>query len=158
VPATGPFRSNLLSDLAVRGGSVFVRRLKKPNLAVLLGLAAGAGAGSVLDLRASRSLWRSGVSPRGGARDSGAAVDVGPGDGIREGAFVGTPTRDRAAGAEPFLDSAEGVRLWEEGKAIMLLCITGDGPRMPMISGVPSRLGRVGRRLGGNGAGEVSAK
>jgi hypothetical protein len=40
----------------------------------------------------------------------------------------------------------------------MLLCITGDGPRMPMISGVPSRLGRAGRRLGGKGAGEVSAK
>lgn len=55
VPAAGPLRTSLLSDLLGCGaGSVLVRREKMPNL--LLGLGAGAGAGSVLERRVSRSL------------------------------------------------------------------------------------------------------
>jgi hypothetical protein len=82
-----------------------VRRLKKPNLAVLLGLGAGTGAGSVLDLRVSRSLLTSGVGPRVGPCDA-----CGPGDGSRDGSFVGTPFLDLAAGLGPVLDSVELVR------------------------------------------------
>ena len=71
---------------------------------------------------------------------------MGPGEGMREETLVGMPVRDLAAGPGPALDSVELVRLCAEGKVIMLLCIIGEGPRMPIISGVPSRLGLAGRR------------
>ena len=55
VPAAGPFRTSLLSDLLACGaGSVFVRREKKQNL--LLELETRAGAGSVLERRVLRSF------------------------------------------------------------------------------------------------------
>jgi hypothetical protein len=116
VPATGPLRWSLFSAFAGGAGSVFVRRLKKPKRAVLLGLGAGLGDGSVLDLRASRSLGISGVGPRVGPAE-------GPGDGIREFALVGTLILERAAGpgTGPFLDSVELVRRCVDGNAIILL-------------------------------------
>lgn len=40
----------------------------------------------------------------------------------------------------------------------MLLCITGDGPLSPPISGVPSLLGRVGLRDSGGDIGARSAR
>jgi hypothetical protein len=154
VPATGPFRWSLFSGFVKGAGSVFVRRLKKPNLAILLGLGAGTCVGSVLDLRPSRSLCTSGVGPRVDTCETGSVPDIGPGDGIREGAFVGTPILDFAAGPCPILDSVELVRLCIDGNAIMLLWITGDGPRNPISSGVPSRLGLAGRRMGGSETGD----
>jgi hypothetical protein len=123
-------------------GSVFARRLKKPNLAALLGLGTGAGAGRVLDLLASCSFCMSGVEPRESPREP----DVGPGEGIRDGVFAGTAIRDREAGLGPDLESEDPVRLCEEGNIVMLLWTTGEGPRSPRISGVPSLLGLDGRR------------
>lgn len=158
MPATGPFRCSLFSGFVVCTGSVLVRRLKKPNRAVLLGLGAGTGAGSVLDLRANLSLCASGVGPRETPDAAGGIDEDGPGDGMREGAFAGTPARDLEAGPTPALDSVELVLLCVEGNAIMLLCIIGDGPRMPIISGVPSRLGLAGRRMAGRATGDCSTK
>jgi hypothetical protein len=121
VPATGPFRWSLFSDFAGGVGSVFIRRPKKPNLGALLGLGAGAGVGSVLDLRPSRSLWASGVGPREGPYNACGIPDDGPGDGMRECAFTGTPILDLAAGPDTTFDSVELVRLCVGGNAIMLL-------------------------------------
>jgi hypothetical protein len=95
----------------------------------------------------------SGVGPRDGPRET-----KGPGEGNREGALVGTPALDLAAGPGPLLDSVELVRLCVEGKAIILLCTIGEGPRMPIISGVPSRLGLAGRRIAGSDTGDWSAR
>jgi hypothetical protein len=53
----------------------------------------------------------SGVGPRVGPCEAGSIADEGPGDGIRDPAFVGTPILDRAAGPGPILDSVELVRL-----------------------------------------------
>lgn len=147
MPAAGPFLWSLLSARDVGAGSVLVRLLKKPNLADLLGLGAGAGAGMVLDLRFSLSFGTSGVVPRTGPRSAGDALGAGPGEGILDGAFIWTAGRGLVVGATPCLDSVEPVRLCDEGKDIMLLWIIGEGPRRPMISGVPSRLGRDGRRV-----------
>jgi hypothetical protein len=46
---------------------------------------------------------------------------VGPGDGIRDGAFVGNPALDLEAMLGAILDSVELVLLCVVGKAIMLL-------------------------------------
>lgn len=47
----------------------------------------------------------------------------------------------------PVVESVDVVRLWAEGKLLMLLWMMGEGPRRPTISAVPSLLGRVGRRV-----------
>jgi hypothetical protein len=84
----------------------------------------------------------------------------GPGDGIREPTLIGTPILERAAGpgADAFLDSVELVRLCVDGNVIILLWTIGDGPRIPMISGVPSRLGLEGRRAVGREPGDFSTR
>jgi hypothetical protein len=139
-------------------GSVFVRRVKKPNLEVLLGLGAGAGACTALDLRVFRSFWTSGVGPRVGTRVVGGNADDGFGDGSRETGFVGTVIFDLTTGDGAFLDSVDPVRLCELGKCIILLWMTGDGPRSPRSSGVPSRLGLDGRLGAGSAPGDCSTK
>lgn len=120
VPAAGPLRASLLSDLLACGaGSVFVRREKKPNL--LPGLGAGAGAGSVLDRRVSRSFWLSKLMPCLSALDVDGMLDVGTGEGFRDDVLTGTAIRVFAIAREPNLESVELVRLWWFGKPAMLL-------------------------------------
>lgn len=65
----------------------------------------------MLVLRVSRSVWTSGVGPRGGIRAVDCAAEDGLGEGILEGAFTGATILDRVVGIDPFLDSAELVRL-----------------------------------------------
>jgi hypothetical protein len=122
-----------------------VRRVKNPNRCVLLGLGAGAGAGPLLVLRALRSCWTSCVGPRADARVAGGNEEDGFGEGIRAGGFAEALILDLEVCAGKVLDSEEGVRLCNDRKFIMLLWITGDGPRSPDISGVPSLLGLDGR-------------
>jgi hypothetical protein len=63
-----------------------VRRVKNPNLEVLLGLGAGAGvgAGPVLVLRGFRSCWKSGVGPRTCALVAVGNAEAGFGEGFRD--------------------------------------------------------------------------
>lgn len=157
VPAAGPRRESLFGLTVGTVGSVLVRRPKKPNLGVFPGLGAGAGAGSVLDRRVSRSPWLSGVFPRVGTRDNGRAPGVAL-MGAREDRLVGAPGRTFVVDPNPSLASIELVRLCEVGKLVMLLCTIGDGPRSPTISGVPSLLGLFGRFDAGGDTGDWSAR
>jgi hypothetical protein len=93
-------------------------------------------------------LFISGVSPRFGTRETGANPDarVGLGDGLREDGLEGMPKRDFPVTAIPAVELAEGVRLCDDGKLLILLWIMGDGPRSPAISEAPFLLGRVGLR------------
>ena len=100
-------------------GSVFARREKKPNLEVLL--APGAGAGSVLERRVSRSFWLSGVGPRLRALDVEGILEVGTGEGLRDEGLDGIPIRAFAADIDPNFESVELVRLCVVGKLFMLL-------------------------------------
>lgn len=149
--------------MAVSVGSVFVRRVKKPNLEVFEGLGAGAGRGTVLVRRLSRSFWMSGVAPRVGLRVTGGNAVDGLGEGRREDGLNGRPDLllvDAAAAAAvaPNFESVELVRLWGAGKFIILLCMTGEGPRSPIISGVPSLLGLDGRLEAGRVTGDSLAR
>lgn len=133
-----------------------MRREKKPNL--FPGLGAGAGAGSVLERRVSRSFWLSGVVPRFRALEVEGMLDVGTGEGLRDAVLTGTAIRLFAIESEPNLESVELVRLWWLGKLAMLLCMIGDGSRSPCISGVPSLLGLDGLLELGGDTGEGSAR
>jgi hypothetical protein len=128
-----------------------VRRVKKPNRWVLLGL--GAGAGPLLVLRVFWSCWMSGVGPRA-RRVAGGNEEDGFGEGIREDGFAGKLILDFATGADTVFESDELVRLCGDGKLSMLLWIIGEGPRSPDISGVPSLLGLDGRLAVGIDAGD----
>src|SRR5437588_4665106 len=95
----GPFRCNFFSDLDEDAvGSVLVRREKKPNREVLLGL--GAGVGKVFARFFSASLWASGVDPLVGTRDAGENTEVTLGfvDGLLDCGFDGIPNRPLAFG------------------------------------------------------------
>lgn len=122
-----------------------MRRVKKPNLDGLLGL--GAEVGSVCDRRFSIS----GVLPRVGTRDGGANPEVrlGLGDGLRDEDLEGMPNLLLLLVET---DPNDGVRLCDDGKLDMLLWITGDGPRRPIISKVPSLLGLEGLLPAGESA------
>lgn len=70
---------------------------------------------------------------------------LGLGDGLREDGFDCMPNLVLLLITGPAAELLDIVRLCE-GKLVMLLCIIGDGPCMPSISGVPSLLGLVGLR------------
>lgn len=162
MPAAGPRLWSFFSDFGTSGaGSVLVRREKKPNLDVLLVVGGGAGLGSVFERGLSALVCTSGVGPRVGAREAGVNPDVrlGLGDGLREDGFAEIPNLALPPGITPVLDSVDVVRLCDDGKLLMLLWITGDGPRNRLgISGVPSLLGLTGLRLSRGTAGVAIAK
>jgi hypothetical protein len=137
-----------LSGFTVGAGSVLVRR-KKPKREVLLGLGAVTWTVEALlwERVFSTPLWMSGVGSRVGRREvgRGAGVRAGLGDWLREEGFDGSPNLFLPFIILPNLESVELVRRWDDGKLVMLLCITGDGSRNPIIS-APVRLGRTGLR------------
>ena len=96
-----------------------MRRVKKPNLELLLGLGAEVDEGNVCD----RRLSRSGVVPRVGTRDGGAKPDarLGLGDGLREVDLEGTPNLGLMFIEMLATEPEEGVRRCDEGKLVMLL-------------------------------------
>lgn len=92
-------------------GSVFVRRVKNPNLEVLLGLGAVVGAGPLLVLLVFRSSCKSGVGPRDTDRAGGGNAEDGFGDGSLEGCFAGVVVLDLNVDAMAILDSDDVLRL-----------------------------------------------
>ena len=65
---------------------------------------------------------------------------------MREDDLEGIPNLLRLVGAMADFDSDEAVRLWVDGKLVILLWMIGDGSRSPVISDVPSLLGLEGLR------------
>jgi hypothetical protein len=90
-----------------------------------------------------------------GTRERGVYPEdrLGLGEGLREEALDGIPNRVFPVMETPVAEPSDGVRLWGEGKLLILLWTTGDGPRSPTISDVPSLLGRDGRRAPVDGGG-----
>ena len=83
-----------------------------------------------------------------GTREDGAKPEarLGFGDGLREDCLDGIPNLVLLLVAILVDDPPDVVRLCDDGKLIMLLWMIGEGPRNPVISGVPSLLGRLGLR------------
>jgi len=135
--------------------------VKNPNLDDLPGLGAGAGAGvgtgevSARGCCLSVPFSMSGVGPREGTRVArgNPLARLGLGDGFLDEDFIGTPNLALPVGVMPALDSDDGVRRCDGGKAARLLCMIGDGPRRPGIEDAPSLLGRVGLRGSGGEVG-----